>query len=453
MPNENISCSNCGRTESIDLAVVNTVTGGHICSSCTDVLLFQSCIDDLYYPRSMRVKGDAGWMTQEQKDEEHDYESCPCCGERTLTEDMISYTDRYGDILSCCQNCEDDETFWCDYNNERYSTDVESQTVSVGGDFQTWCNDAVQDDARLCNETHEYYHIDEMVFHQADEEWYHENEVPEPEDEVPIMNYFYSPSLHLNSVKNENIRGRYMKRDAPYLGVEIEVDTPNLNYREVANECTLLANGEQQTYCKEDSSTDGFEIITQPMTFEYHKQFGWRKILKQIHDAGGRGYDSGDCGIHVHVTKKSYSPLTWWKVIEFTWKCKSFIKRFAQRNGRYRYCRYLSPSEYRGYDNRKDTYPSNPHERQVALNFGDRHPTAEFRIFRSTTQHERFWASIEFTYAVIQFCNSHGYASIIRYDSEKVWGMFVLYLHNSTQHRTLLKHFSKRQLTNNALCV
>jgi hypothetical protein len=364
---------------------------------------------------------------------------------------MESYTDTYGDIENICTNCVSEQTFFCQNHEVRYHNDVGYRYVYTNHGEQIWCEEAYEDYAATCPSCSDNYVRDNMEYHENTEEHYCENcGVPEPEYHVEVHNYFYNPTTVFNQVTNEIRRGRYMKRDTPYFGVEVEVDTEDY-FRDVANECPSLAD-ESQIYCKEDSSTDGFEIITQPMTFEYHKSFGWRDILKEVHDAGGRGYDSGNCGIHVHITKSSYPPIVWWKVIEFIYKCKSYVQRFSQRNGNYTYCHYLPATSYEGYNNKKGQYPHSD-QRYVALNFGDRHPTAEFRFFRSTTKHERFWASLEFTHAVMLFCNNHGYACIKRYDEEKVWNMFVRYVAENTPHQSLLKHLKRRQLTNNALCA
>lgn len=446
---EQHNCSNCGR-QATDV-VTNERTGGAVCSLCSDIILFQSVADNRYYPRSERVMGSTGWMTQEQKDDEHNYVECNCCGERGHREDMGTYTDTYGDIEYICEDCEPDETFYCENHGVRYHNDVGYWTVQTRHGEQYWCQDAVDEDAATCPTCQEIYVRDDMEWHEETEEHYcDECGVPEPDYEVEVHNYYYNPSTVFNQVTNEIRKGKYMKRDMAYFGVELEVDTEDY-FRDVANRCPSLAD-EDYIYCKEDSSTDGFEIITQPMTFEYHKQFGWRDILKEVHDAGGRGYDSGNCGIHVHITKSSYSPIVWWKVIEFIYKCKSYVQRFSQRNGNYTYCQYLPASSYEGYRNKKEQYPTNS-QRYVALNFPDRHPTAEFRLFRSTTKHERFWASLEFTHALMLFCSNHGYACIKRYDAEKVWNMFIKYVAENTPHQSLLKHLKRRQLTNNALCA
>jgi hypothetical protein len=441
MPRERIqvhSCTNCGRNTSE--VVINQESGGAVCSLCSDIILFQSAVDNLYYPRAMRVMGSYGWCTQEQKDEEMNYFSCSSCDDRVHQEFLYHF---HGDDY--CQSCYDETTFTCSSCG-----DVEHESDRYFLDDENYCESCYSDVRHSCYECGEIRHIDNLVEHN--EECYCEDCVPE-EPEVVIQRYFYNPTINFNKVKGENMTGKYLKREAPYYGVELEVDTPNDYYRDVASNCTLLAN-EEQIYCKEDASIDGFEIITQPMTFEYQKQFGWRNILKQVHENGGRGYDSGKCGIHVHVTKEAYSPILWWKVLLFTDNCRSYIQRFAQRNGNYRYCKYESSYNYGGYNSKKDTYPYSAEEnRYVAINFSDRHPTVEFRIFRSTTQHERFWASIEFVHALISFCNNHGYSCIKRYDQEKLWSMFVKYIHTNTSNKTLLKHFKKRNLTNNALCA
>lgn len=457
MPRDRIptrDCTNCGRTTTE--FVTNQQTGGAVCSSCRDVILFESSFDNQWYPRLMRVSNpDGGWMTRQQRDESANYTPCGHCQNQTHNDQLRRASNSYEDV-QLCGWCYDHETTECGVSscgNVQYGelTEIYRPTRSADRTSRiSVCNHCLEE-AQECNSCGVAVESVPGNYSEEHQAYYCSQHIPrlvEPE----VMNYFYNPTTQFHTVRGENTEGKYWKKDYPYYGIELEVDTPNDDFRELAAKCHLLGDT-NKVYLKEDSSTDGFEIITHPMTFEAQKKFGWRKILEQLHKEGARGYDSGNCGIHVHITKSSYSPLTWWKVVEFTYKCKSFIKMFAQRNGNYTYCNYLRPSSYSGYNDRKNTFPSNPSTRYTALNFGDRHPTAEFRLFRATTKHERFWASIEFTHALMDYCSNHGYPSIMRYDSEQVWGDFIKHVAKKTPQSTLLKHLKRRNLTNHALCV
>jgi hypothetical protein len=404
----------------------------------------------------MRVRTPDGFMTQQQADEPiEETQTCDGCNNDypiSLMEDEGTTVEHNGDEHRVCPNCYEEDVIWCENQCDSAIYNEGARYVQMAnGNQHAMCDCCADERGVSCVSCDEY-------ISDEDEHWYERNQAYYcvgcmPTEVNHVRNYMYNPTTNFRRLDWENQNaGKYSYREAPYFGIEIEVDTPYEDYQDVARKCELL-HDESKTYLKEDSSTEGFEIVTQPMTFEFQKQMGWRNILNQVREEGGRGYDSGNCGIHVHISKASYSPLTWWKVLEFMTKCRAFVKMFAQRNGNYRWCEYKHPREYQGYNDRANCYPSNPDTRYVHVNFGDRQPTAEFRIFRSTTSHDRFWASIEFSYAVVEFCVNHGYPSIVRYDSEQVWNDFIIFIKEKTSHQTLLKHLIKRNLTNNALCA
>jgi hypothetical protein len=392
-------------------------------------------------------------MTREQRDNNHQYTNCEHCGISTL-EESLNNVPAYGGLrANLCPECVQSQTEECgmpDCCQIQYGGLSQART----GDhlIRFICDGCEEDDAGGCEACDETIILDCDTFHEEEGVYYCNPCMPRVQS-PEIHSWNGNPTRVMNHLELENVEhGKYHRREYPYFGIELEVNTPREYYRDVASRMTCLAD-ETKTYLMEDGSiSDGFEVVSQPMTFEYHKKFGWRKILEKLHDEGCRSYDSGECGIHVHVTLRAYTPLTWWKVIEFLYKCKAFVKMFAQRNGNYRWCQYIPADEYDGYTDRARSYPSlSTTERYKAINFGSRQPTAEFRLFRGTTKHERFWASVEFTYAVVEFCNVHGYASIVRYDAEQVWNEFILFVAENTSHHTLLKHLTRRRLTNNAL--
>ena len=85
-----------------------------------------------------------------------------------------------------------------------------------------------------------------------------------------------------------------------FLGVELETqgntyDIPSL---------TDFIGDESHAYMCEDSSISGPEIITHPMTLDYHKNnFDWLGLVNACDDDGL--YSDSDAGLHVHVSRSA----------------------------------------------------------------------------------------------------------------------------------------------------
>ena len=69
---------------------------------------------------------------------------------------------------------------------------------------------------------------------------------------------------------------------------------------EIANE------GDEHIYIKSDSSLDdGMELVSHPMTLDYHKDFCWEKIIHHAVFLGYRSHQTSTCGLHIHVNRDS----------------------------------------------------------------------------------------------------------------------------------------------------
>ena len=432
------NCVNCGAGIAHEPVVCHE--GNDWCAICAEVNLFKSEVDDEYYPRSQRVLFNHTYMTEEQKEDiiDEQYYRCQHCDDLIHRElDCYHNINSNGYEETWCETCSDDNSFCCYSCDEQFNNDE----METDNRDNRYCNSCYHDETIECERC-------DVRLHQDDSYWRDDRcycEGCQPSDR--IHGYFYNPTKMFHFQDYENNNGIYYKKETAYLGVELEVDTPDDSASVVADECTLLHN-ENYTYLKEDSSINGFEIVTQPSTFEtLRKEYKWREKLNQLQENGARGYDSGDCGIHVHITKRAYQPIVWWKAIKFMSKCESQVWRFSQRGDNNSYCKI---SDVYNYDNGAEfnfikEYPRNSHTRYLALNFGDRQPTGEFRLFRSTTNHERFWASIEFAYGLMDFCVNHGYNFIRRSESDVVWREFMLHIKKLGYH-TLYNHLIKRNI-------
>jgi hypothetical protein len=432
-------CTNCGGTVQIELMITNAHNSNRVCQPCATVLLFESAFDNEWYPRTMRVRTDEGFMTRYQRDNLDSYTDCSVCAVR-VHNDRLRNIIMHDELNSACGYCSDNMPT-CDscmtplHENSR-------NHIHVDGGIESRCRECVDTDEEvyMCDHSGCNTYVTQNVGETEDGEYYCRLHTPVLED-IMIWNYTYTPNLNFTSNAVDNTRGKYFNREMPFYGIEIEVDTPD-GMQETANKCKLM--NADDIYLKRDASIDGFEIVTHPSTFRAQKDFPWTDRLKQLQKNGARGYNSGKCGIHIHVTKTAYSPIVWWKVLMFSYRCSSQWKMFARRNGNYRYCAYTSPSQYENYSIKKTMYPE-VEGRYKHINVTEN--TIEFRMFRSTTDPDRFWATLEFVYSAIAFCEQHGYSFMVNNSSTVIWDEFTKFIKSQNECHTLRKHLKKRNLS------
>tara|TARA_Y100001973_G_C5196596_1_gene334685 strand:+ start:554 stop:2086 length:1533 start_codon:yes stop_codon:yes gene_type:complete len=184
-----------------------------------------------------------------------------------------------------------------------------------------------------------------------------------------------------------------------YFGVELEVECSNSRAKDSkAAQINDYANngvvGQRCFFERDSSLNNGFEIITQPMGLDKHREF-WKwldnpDLIKNI-----RSHDTDTCGLHIHVSKKRLTKLQISKVIQFLNNPSNYrpITKIARRN-----------SERWGSINTKKKLKDalqNP-KRYDALNITTG-KTIEFRLFRGSLKYNTVVASIEFVNAITLF--------------------------------------------------
>ena len=297
--------------------------------------------------------------------DEEEVRFCDCCG-AAIPEgenyfwvgDEIVCDDCRRNECGCCENCEE-----LIYNSEAITDD---------GHFV----------CRSCYDN-EYYHCShcDMLLHQ--DEIYSYND----------MNFCYD----CYSRKNHTIK-EYTYKPEPifygegkrFFGVELEVDEgghDDDNALEIIDQANY---NNEHIYIKSDGSLhEGFEIVTHPMTLDYHmNDFCWEDVLHKAVQLGYRSHQTTTCGLHVHVNRNSFGSneysqdmtisrilyfveQNWNELLCFSRRTESAMNRWASRFG-------YESSPKKLLNKVKCTYG-----RYCAVNLCNRH-TIEFRMFRGT---------------------------------------------------------------------
>ena len=224
----------------------------------------------------------------------------------------------------------------------------------------------------------------------------------------PVHNYLPKAMLpHEKKTEKDNL----------YFGIELEV-----GYQRSVNNRRKLHMEIEQNYlkglaiCKRDGSvSNGFEINTTPMTFDFIKTtdvfFNFFNKTKNYL----RSYNMRSTGIHIHVSRKPLSTLQIGKMLEFT-NSKNNLNYITELSGRTgnSFCELnnflkttdIHLKEYgtegRNMENRDYTALDKMNDKYQAVNL-QHSETVEFRIFKGNTKPQTISRYIEFVHGLVMF--------------------------------------------------
>ena len=190
-----------------------------------------------------------------------------------------------------------------------------------------------------------------------------------------------------------------------FFGVEIETEGGQRNSR-------LVGTYQDIWHLEEDGSLDdGFEMISQPMSWEFIKAEmpRFREMFKALSDAGQTSHEGTTCGFHIHVSRDAFDGD---RAIN---RCLAIVHGLSGgmctigRRSSSRYASFYSiPANPRVSD-----ILNIPHTGHgVAVNCGyhsdhGTNTTIEFRFPRGTLNPDTFLATIEFIKNVVELANSN----------------------------------------------
>ena len=176
-----------------------------------------------------------------------------------------------------------------------------------------------------------------------------------------------------------------------FLGVELEMEMndygkKNLVYKELHR---LLHTNKNFVLERDGSLNYGFELITQPHTYE--KLLTTLKVVEEIPNVSAK---SSRCGMHVHISKKAFKEeLEQGTLILICMHLQNYFKKFSERKS-YDYCRlYLRGATFSDIDSWNKVF-SNRSERRMFVNLTNSQ-TVEFRIFQGSTNYKTIVANVQ----------------------------------------------------------
>lgn len=305
---------------------------------------------------------------------------CDICGR----EHPLSELKEFGGVL-LCESCWNSETIVCSQCGKRI-----------------WLDDNESDgDTPLCQTCYDRYYTTCVdcgrTIHQ-DDAYYEDADSYTARccrchcryaDRSVIHDYYYKP---------EPI---FYGEGSRYFGVELEIDDGGEDNGN-AEEILQIANQDhEQVYIKHDGSlNEGMEIVTHPMTLDYHlHQMPWAAILNKAKELGYLSHQAGTCGLHVHINRTAFGETEeeqeavigrilyffekhWEELLKFSRRTKKQLSRWAERYG-------LREHPHQVLDEAKGS-----NERYTAVNLMNRH-TIEIRLFRGTLKLNTIFAVLQ----------------------------------------------------------
>lgn len=222
-----------------------------------------------------------------------------------------------------------------------------------------------------------------------------------------------------------NYVGRPPRQTPLLIGLELEITGAGCdedNAKAVTTAIGFPCTDSYNLVCSEDGSIGpGFEIISQPSTYEYHTQkYNWKAGLIKAEELGYASHDGGKCGLHFHVNRKYFAdamenPET--SIMLLIINNQTWLRKFSRRQD-FRYCDfpYENEPKINAYQFRTDEQPQIQNklldytqfwiDHYHAVNFNG-NATIEFRFCRGTLRYATFLASMQLIamicYAVRKF--------------------------------------------------
>jgi len=189
-------------------------------------------------------------------------------------------------------------------------------------------------------------------------------------------------------------------------GFELEMEADGCDISDGAELATDIFG--DSCYLKHDGSlSNGFEVVSHPMTKEYIQNVLPLARLRELSDMGMRSATTRTCGLHVHINKgffegresslyrfmsMFYNNTEQWKIL--AGRSRSTYAQWDEHEATQmlRYAKGLRPGNQRQANN----------DRYVALNLQPRH-TLELRFFKGTLNPKTIQARLEGVHAVAEY--------------------------------------------------
>ena len=302
-----------------------------------------------------------------------------CGGRHTISERLMVGEDEL------CPNCAEELTILCDECGTRIYRDDDQ-----GDARHVLCQPCYDRFYTRCDHCGQVIRNELVRYRDWNDDAICEECYDGLEDSDVIHEYDYVPDLVFH--------GKGLR----HFGVELEIDVGG---KDMGNANRLLAAANKKAenlYIKSDGSLDdGLELVTHPMTLDYHlNEMPWSEVLDKARSLGYLSHRAQTCGLHVHVSRLTFGctydqqeaaiarlvyfvEKFWPELLRFSRRTQNQLNRWASRYGM-----KLCPKEQIAYAKNSDA------GRYAAVNLTNSE-TIEIRIFRGTLKLNTLLATLQ----------------------------------------------------------
>lgn len=315
----------------------------------------------------------------------NEHDRCDSCGNLYPKDQLIEFD---GQLL--CPDCLSSATLLCAHCGERIWKD----------------ENAGEEDTPLCQSCYDRYYIHcshcGRMLYISDAHYARDDE----DEETPYCRDCYDHIRSRCAIEDYSYKPEpiFHGTGPRFFGVELELDCGGEN-PDHARELMAIANrGGEHLYCKHDGSLDdGFELVTHPMSIDYHlREMPWAQVLRRAVELGYFSHRANTCGLHVHVSRKAFGPTEarqeaciarilyfferyWEELLKFSRRTPRQLERWANRYGYKEQPREILEHAKKGSHG----------GRYTCINL-ENQDTIEFRMFRGTLKLNSLIATLQF---------------------------------------------------------
>ena len=291
------------------------------------------------------------------------------------------------------------------------------------------CRECFNDYYRRCENCDNIIHDDSVCWHNNLP--YCEGCFDDFEDEIEDYSYKPDPIFYGNS---------YL-----YFGEELEVDKGGKDGENARTLKDMANYRHEHIYIKSDGSlNDGFEIVSHPMTLDYHmNEMNWESVLHEVLNMGYRSHQTETWGLHIHVKRDAFGENqaeqeeVISRILFFIEKNWNEIFRFSRRN-EYNMNRWSARYGYEKSGKEIRQKAKDTCNRYVAVNLRNYH-TIEFRLFRGTLKLNTFLAILQLVSEICRVALLFSEEEIAKMS----WSVFV---RDMNRYPELVQYLKERQL-------
>jgi len=311
-------------------------------------------------------------------------------------DDIGSVNDSWHTVNDCetwCESCTDYSANWCDYCEEYSSGSNYYVTDRDGG----YCENCIGN-ANYCEYCDEY-NMDGCSC----------------EDNNVVHDYSYRPDPIFHSTN---------AGDRLFFGIEIEVENSRTgDYHDRVRAAEYAQSHLEPidlAYLKNDGSlSDGFEIVTHPMTHDFYMNQAselWNTLEHLRSNMAMRSWGTSTCGLHIHISRTGFKGgAHMHRFLNLVYSNEEFYSLMAGRSSSrwakfddVRQSEFLGRDEdgnraYKVWNSYRDKVERGRHtDRYSAVNTQNAH-TLEMRIFRGSIKSSTVKAAISLAHASVEF--------------------------------------------------